>query len=278
MTGIYKITNLLNGKIYIGQSIDIMRRWRQHRSSYKKNNQWNTPLYNSMHKYGLINFMFEVIEECPRDLLSSREQYWIQYFNTYDRQYGYNQTLGGDGNPGCAIKLSEEDVLLIYDLLSKKQLSQNQIAEMFNIGIDTVSELNWGKTRHHNNVDYPIRVNKAVPKVRKRFPLELTEQQLLQDYQQLHSFAAIGRKYHVSAHPIRRIALKYGYTAKMLYQQYAQVKKAQRRPVQQFDLDGNFIRLFKDSREASHIMRDEHIKQVCDGKRAYSRGYKYNYL
>lgn len=88
MIGIYKITNLINGKSYIGQSINIKRRWQEHKNMYGTN-----PIYKDMQKYGLENFFFETIEECSEKDLDKREIYWIKYYNTFNN--GYNRTLGG---------------------------------------------------------------------------------------------------------------------------------------------------------------------------------------
>lgn len=83
--GIYKIENLLNHKIYIGQSRNISQRWKDHRNLYKKD---DSPLYRAMRKYGIENFSFKIIEECPIDLLNERECYWIKYYNSLNE--GYN--------------------------------------------------------------------------------------------------------------------------------------------------------------------------------------------
>ena len=94
MMGIYKITNQVNGKIYVGQSVDISSRWSSHKSEFKRQ-KYDTKLYRAMNKYGLKNFILEIIEECPQDKLDEREVYWINYYNSY--QDGYNETLGGQG-------------------------------------------------------------------------------------------------------------------------------------------------------------------------------------
>lgn len=88
MIGIYKITNLINNKSYIGQSIDIKRRWSEHRARRGTN-----PIYKDMEEFGLDNFSFEILEECQQDKLDEREIYWIQKYDTYYN--GYNRTLGG---------------------------------------------------------------------------------------------------------------------------------------------------------------------------------------
>lgn len=93
MIGIYKITNKINGKSYIGQSIDIERRWKEHRRSIGLN---KNSLYLDFEKYGIDNFTFEILEECATEMLNEREHYWIEYYDTYNN--GYNLTQGGDYN------------------------------------------------------------------------------------------------------------------------------------------------------------------------------------
>ena len=95
--GIYKITNKLNGKIYIGQSVDIKKRWREHifSSLHLENKDHNSPIHLALAKYGKDNFTIEQIEEVENDFLGEREMYWIHYYDSYNN--GYNATLGGDG-------------------------------------------------------------------------------------------------------------------------------------------------------------------------------------
>ena len=71
------ITNKINNKKYIGQSIRIETRWREHKNSYLRNDK-NTHLYNAMKKYGLENFDFIILEERKKEELNNREKYWIQ--------------------------------------------------------------------------------------------------------------------------------------------------------------------------------------------------------
>lgn len=97
--GIYKITNKINGKVYIGQSKDIYRRWKEHEKCIRSDKR-NTYLYNSMRKHGIDNFAFEIIEECDISMLNTQEIYWIAYYNSHDANYGYNGTIGGDGVVG----------------------------------------------------------------------------------------------------------------------------------------------------------------------------------
>jgi len=93
--GIYKISNLVNGKIYIGQSVDVYDRIAHHKAELRNNRHSNKYLQYSWNKYGEENFSFEIIESCKRNELNNREQYWISYYDSYNN--GYNHTLGGDG-------------------------------------------------------------------------------------------------------------------------------------------------------------------------------------
>ena len=97
---IYKIVNLVNGKIYVGQTrFDLQRRFHQHLYEAKKG-ELQYPLYSAIRKYGEQNFQIECIEEIDDELLGEREQYWIRTLDTFVKNNkGYNATYGGEGNP-----------------------------------------------------------------------------------------------------------------------------------------------------------------------------------
>ncbi len=96
MAYIYKITNTINNKLYIGKTINtIEKRFAEHIKQSKITQAKKRPLYNAINKYGIENFTIEIVEECDIKEVNEREKYWINYFNTY--KYGYNATLGGDG-------------------------------------------------------------------------------------------------------------------------------------------------------------------------------------
>lgn len=81
MIGIYRITNIINNKVYIGQSINIEDRFAHHRSSLSHNRHENEHLQRSWNKYGAQHFMFEVLEECSEEELDSKERYYINLFD-----------------------------------------------------------------------------------------------------------------------------------------------------------------------------------------------------
>ena len=85
MVGIYKITNKINGKIYIGQSMNIERRLKEHMKLIKEGSKgW----YKEAKETGIENFTFEVVEECERSKLNDREDYWQEFFHAKD--FGYS--------------------------------------------------------------------------------------------------------------------------------------------------------------------------------------------
>lgn len=90
--GIYKILSPTN-KIYIGQSINIYKRWKLHKGVYISHTF--SKLKRSFQKYGVENHTFEIIEECTSEQLNEREIYWIQYHNSIEE--GLNISLGGEG-------------------------------------------------------------------------------------------------------------------------------------------------------------------------------------
>lgn len=93
--GIYRIENLVTHKSYIGQSVDIYDRWRDHKWALNNKQHNNSHLVRSWHKYKEYNFEFTIIERCSEDKFNDREVYWIEYYDSYYN--GYNQTKGGDG-------------------------------------------------------------------------------------------------------------------------------------------------------------------------------------
>ena len=141
MIGIYKIQNLINGKVYIGQIINIERRFHQH----KYDDSQNSVIHRTIKKYGIENFSFEVIEECNYKDLDEREIFWIKYYNSSNKNNGYNLTLGGQRG-------QKYDYAQIFSLW-QEGVNCKEIQNKMNCSDQTVSSA----LKCYNLTDYEIR-------------------------------------------------------------------------------------------------------------------------
>lgn len=104
--GIYLITNMMNGKVYVGQSTNLYKRYSRHARSVNHPDQYNRPIVAAFMKYGIHNFEFSILELVSVDLLTVREQFWIDTMRSYDRRLGYNACPAAGSTAG--FKQSEE--------------------------------------------------------------------------------------------------------------------------------------------------------------------------
>lgn len=148
--GIYKIENKINHHVYIGQSVNIERRWNKH-----KNFDDNCVIHQAFKKWGIENFEFSILEECKIEELDEREKYWIKYYNSYEE--GYNSTLGGKESVGISISLTYEQVKEIRKLLKDTKESNIEISKKFNVSENMIIGINTGYYWREEEIDYPIR-------------------------------------------------------------------------------------------------------------------------
>ena len=93
-SGIYKITRLKTGEIYVGQSTDVKARWQQHaKSTFHCGTISHSILHTTMERDSIENFTWELLEEVPKDELKNREKYWIEFYDS--KNYGLNEKAGG---------------------------------------------------------------------------------------------------------------------------------------------------------------------------------------
>lgn len=129
--GIYMIKNKQTGQMYIGQSIDINKRYHYH-CCY--GNYTSSYIDRAINKYGMNNFELIILEELDnnKDLLNLREQYWIDFYNTYNNNFHYNLTPGGDSlNQSDYVKkkISQSKIGSKHSLLTKNKMSQSHIGK-----------------------------------------------------------------------------------------------------------------------------------------------------
>lgn len=161
---IYKITNLINGKIYIGQTNNPKRREREHFSltpSILEDNDGKI-LYNALLKYGPQNFSFEIIEDKCENY-NEKEKFWIKTLNTLI-PFGYNMTEGGEAPPvfhGEQHPMATHflnEVNEIRNLLANTKLSILEIAKQTNYSDSSIRRINSGLLWYDENIIYPIRI------------------------------------------------------------------------------------------------------------------------
>lgn len=133
---IYKVTNNINGKVYIGKTVETAEiRFEEHLREAYSQKQWNRPFHLALTKYGKENFSLEVLEEVPFEKLNEKEIYYIKKYNSYihfENSNGYNATLGGDGT----LKYDYQKIVDYYLKCGSKQ----KTCEYFNCCWETVAK------------------------------------------------------------------------------------------------------------------------------------------
>ena len=133
---IYKITNKINGKSYIGQTIqNVKERFYQHCATKCSQAILNMVIHKAINKYGKSNFTIEVIEEVESTNLNDRERYWIRYYDSYNN--GYNSTEGGQDGIKLFKNLNTESIVREY----KSGKSLREIGRLFNVDKQTIKDL-----------------------------------------------------------------------------------------------------------------------------------------
>ena len=190
---IYKITNKVNGKSYIGQTrYSLEFRWRQH--IHKKD---NTYFHNAIKKYGVENFSIEILEECEVSKLNEREIFYIAKLNTFKE--GYNLTIGGDGNRRLLLDNAYDEIKDLY----LSGFSSNKIATLYNIDKASVIKI-------LKQLGVKIRSN----------ALNINNQEfieLVNDYKSGYSLKELAKRYNCSASGLKEFLIKKGVNIKEKY-------------------------------------------------------------
>ena len=160
---IYKITNKINNKSYIGQTKNYKRRFSNHRTKYKKTDgqERNKLLYRAMRKYGIENFTFEVIDYCED--YNEKEIFYISKFDSFNN--GYNMTIGGEeppkhvGENSPFLKHTSDNHLKVKDLLMNSKLSKDEISQQTGYSKSAINRINNGAIWRDNTLQYPLRMD-----------------------------------------------------------------------------------------------------------------------
>lgn len=273
--GIYKITNQMNGKVYIGQSTRIEERWKDHKQKpfLENSDEYNYPLYKAIRKYGLENFTFEVVEECLQEELNQKEIDYISLYESYppEKEKGYNQTPGG--NQGCPRKITKSMLSYIIKDLKEGLLGYSQIAKKYGLEASLIQKINYGRSYYHlENIDYPVRKRYFKIKNRSNHPQKIAlppKEDLLKDLYELRKDYLVAEKYGVSTMLLKDWKIKLGIPRKRplvdkLYEEeYLRIVREEKpknpnymTPIKQIDkANGEIVQIFPNVVEASKYIQ-----------------------
>lgn len=191
---IYKVTNKVNNKVYIGQTrYTVEFRWKQH-----IHKQDNCHFHNAIRKWGIDNFIVETLEKCDVDLLNSREIFYIAKYDSY--KSGYNSTIEGDGNRRLIFTDSQYDEI---EGLYKSGFSSNKIATLFKVDKSTIVKILI-------QLGVKLRSNKL--NINHQEVLEIAE-----DYKSGYSLKSIAKRYDCDSKALKEFLKRKGIDIKDRY-------------------------------------------------------------
>ena len=173
---IYKYTNKINGKVYIGQTNNLQKRFNGHKSEAfnPKSKGYNLPFHCAIRKYGIKNFIYEVLEEIEdgesQDFINDREIFFIDFYHSLTTENGYNLTVGGDGCPKAP--LTYEEKLSRSKLFTGDEIKDIQQRLLNDEEFDDIEEIykpklkrtflvniNTGTNFYNPDFNYPLKKN-----------------------------------------------------------------------------------------------------------------------
>lgn len=208
-TYIYLYTNKINNKKYIGQTNNVERRKREHKSNAfnEKSVNYNAILHKAFRKYGYENFDFEILEEIENNdsnYIDEREQYWIDFYKTLITEFGYNILEGGRSNFSRTV-FSKEQIQDIK-IMIKNKTSYQTICDKYNISKTFISNINNGFFFKDDNEQYPL--------CSYRIDTD-TYDLLIEDLEQSDlSFSQLSKKYNLAESTVKKFnygTLRAGY-------------------------------------------------------------------
>lgn len=263
---IYKVTNTVNGKVYIGQTTrDVPSRWKNHLSDarYPKQ-QDHSILHKAMRKYGESVFTIDELEQCDNDILDEREQYWIQQYDSVNA--GYNISLGGKGYKKCL----DDDILRLWE----QGKSFVEIADILSVHMETVSRILKRYGIEH-------RPQQIQPNAVHQYTLDGEYIQSFPSVCAASSYLGIRGSGGIRSVCIGRNRHCHGY--RWSYDKVDKLPPIRKdnglHPVAQYDKDGKLIKVYKKMIDAAKELNvtQGSIWAVCNGIHYYCAGYHFEY-
>lgn len=298
---VYKITNKINNKVYIGITTNsIEHRWKQHiQTAHQENSKdYNSVFKKAIRKYGESNFLIEKIEEWENlDKLKEREQYWISYYKSYyelENSWGYNGTPGGDmpsirwNRPVCQLNILTGEITEEYPSIRAAE-------QIYGRGIHEIChEEMIGEKPEGFTWCFKENLKKNSPdqlKFKFKVFCQLDLNGKFISYWLHHKNA--GNAIGCSAGNIGSCLIGDRQSAggfqwcyykdldKFLNKKYINLNSQKRKKqVCQYDLNNNLIKVWDSASEAAQATKTNitKISAVCHGKQKTSNGYIWKYL
>ena len=205
---IYLITNDVNSKVYVGQTIQTLnKRFNGHCCYSKSDRSINMYIKRAIHKYGRDKFHIQLIEECPVNILDEREKYWINFYDSYNT--GYNLTLGGQDSNYFNINKLENiiDIKKFKQYILEFKPLVSEVANHF--GISKCSVYNLIKRINNPN----LILNSYNPKKGKSIE-DIDQDELISLYNDGWSILDLVKYYHIGKDKISKFIRESGIKVK----------------------------------------------------------------
>lgn len=229
--GVYRIVNNINYKLYIGSSIHVNRRIYTHIKALNGKYHGNTHLQNAWDKYGSENFSFEIIEiiDGSEEDIRAREQYWLDYYQSYNYEFGYNISHYATYNGGYEIseetrkRLSESHKGKVHSEETKKKMSEIK---------QGANNPRYGKCHSKETKEKMRETHQG----EKSINAKLTETDVIEILKMLCNYSSlleICNKYHISESALKKIKNKktWGYLYEKFPELYDFPELPQRHPI-----------------------------------------------
>lgn len=278
MGSIYKITNDINDKIYIGQTInDINYRFRCHINEARQCDHQNK-FHLALLEIGPEHFKTELIETCDNDKLNEREQYWIKYFDSVNN--GYNTTWGGS----CGISYDRNNLLKLWN----EGLNIGEISNIVGIDRGLLGQIlkQLGITQEE------ILKRRDLSNTRQIYQIDINSGQTIQQWPSINAAAKyfdLNQSSIVKCCTLHSKTVK-GYTWRYIEDynpltdaetlvQYVKHIPSRRKTVLQYDKENHLLNTFSSTKEAGEILQisPNNIARYCRGERIDPNGFIWKY-
>lgn len=268
ISGIYKIRNTINHKVYIGSAVCCMSRFRLHKSDLNKGRH-NKRFQNFVNKYGFETLIFEVIEIVKdKENLIEREQYWIDYYQSYKSKFGFNIAKIAGSTLGCKMPESHKESCRNRMLGNKYSLGRKWTKEeKEDIGERSKEMWKNNPEKLKNAIIKSLQKRKGKPQwVDKPHPL-LGKEHPAKGQKRSEEFCELMRKQRLENNGMRGV--------KLSQERKEQISKLHSKPVNLIDTNGNILQNFSSQKEATInlCLTKGAVSRVCNGEYKQTKGY-----